>query len=120
MSLLLLEELCKLRISCCDSLFCILLLHKLSLSEISTVPDLACFPSLLLFDVIEVGVAEETETGEDQSEVSLTLIVEHVWLVPVGEHTLVHMSQRRLLTWLQSAIYATASLLSLKVPYFGY
>ena len=106
-SLLLLEELGELRVASCESLLGVLLLDELGLSElVGPRPDLALLAALLLLDVVEVGVAEEREHAQHHQEVALALVVQHVRLVPSGEHTLVLMRERRLVTRLKTAVYA--------------
>ena len=103
-SLLLLEELSELRVSSSYSLLCILLLSELSCGQVTMIEHLSGLAALLLLDVIEVGVPEKAETAEGEQEVALACVVEQVGFVPRGEHSLVHVSERGLVTRLQSAI----------------
>ena len=117
-SLLLLEELGELRVASCESLLGVLLLDEFGLREISPRPDLALLAALLLLDVVEVGVAEEREHAQHHQEVALALVVQHVRLVPSGEHALVLMRERRLVTRLKTAVYSiTKYAYYLKVAY---
>ena len=53
--------------------------------EMVIAESLAALATLLLFDVIRVGVSKQAETTEEEGEVTLTAVVESVGLVPVGE-----------------------------------
>ena len=55
---------------------------------------LAAFASLLLADVIQVGVAKEAHSTEKESQVALTVVIERVGLVPVWELASVLVRQR--------------------------
>lgn len=105
-SVLFFEELGKLGIACSESLLCVLLLNEFSLSEFLAVPHLARLSALLLLDVVEVGVAEDGADAEHEEEVALALVVEHVGLVPGGEHSLVLVSVGRLVAGVHGAVDA--------------
>ena len=64
-SLLLDKELCELWVSSSDAFFSVLLFHELAHSEITAVEHLSYLASLLLLDVISVGISEEQDATED-------------------------------------------------------
>ena len=81
------KELFEFSITSCDSLSC---KHRLTMLlgqswEMVITESLAALATLLLFDVIRVGVSKQAETTEEEGKVTLTAVVESVGLVPVGE-----------------------------------
>ena len=70
----------------------------LALSEESALKDSHRLSSLLLLDVTHERPASTQKTKEDHKEVSVTCVIESVWLVPVGEFALFISRDRRLLT----------------------
>ena len=81
------KELFEFSITSCDSLSC---KHRLTMLlgqswEMVIAESLAALATLLLFDVIRVGVSKQAETTEEEGKVTLTAVVESVGLVPVGE-----------------------------------
>ena len=68
--------------------------------------DLATSASLLLANVIQVRVAKEAHSTEKEGQVALTVVVEGVGLVPVGELARVLVSQRRLVAHFHVAVDA--------------
>ena len=69
------QELGVLGIASLHACLCVLRLCELAECEITTVEHLSLFATLLLLDVVGVGVPKESETTEGQQEIALTGVV---------------------------------------------
>ena len=69
--LLLLEELGEVGVSSLDPLLGVALLGELGESKVAAVENLSLLPTLLLLDVVGVGVPEQEDHGQNQYEVAL-------------------------------------------------
>ena len=57
--------------------------------------------ALSLLDVSKVAVAIESKDTQEQHEVAVSIVVEHVWLVPVWELAHILMGEWGLIAWLE-------------------
>ena len=73
----------------------------LSLSLEVTSVNKASLSSFSLLDICEITVSEEGETSQEEKQVPISIVVIHVWLVPVWELASILMGNWGLITRLE-------------------